>query len=195
MSLDRNKARLRAEARARRDVAAEAASSDAASRMAAHFVHVLPLVGIGPGAVVAGYWPTGSEMDPRPLLGRLSANGCRCALPVVVGRDAALIFRRWRPGMALQSGFMGIPHPGPEAAELRPDMVIAPLLAFDKEGGRLGQGGGHYDRTLAELRRTGRVVAAGAAYAAQRVDSVPHGAHDQRLSWIVTEDGAQRTKR
>ena len=114
-------------------------------------------------------------------------------LPVVAGPAAPLIFRRWEPGADLVASAFGVMQPGPSAAAARPHIVIVPLLSFDDFGYRLGYGGGYYDRTLEVLRSDGggRVIAAGAAFAGQRVDSCPHGPFDQRLDWIVTEDGAR----
>ncbi len=149
-------------------------------------------IGLAPGAVVAGYWPRGDELDVRDLLQALHGAGYGCALPVVTDPGRALAFRRWRPGGALKAGRFGIMEPAADAATVVPDMVIAPLLAFDRSGYRLGYGAGYYDRTLRELRRAGRVVAAGIGFEGQRVDSVPHDESDERLDWVVTETGAVR---
>ncbi len=144
--------------------------------------------------VVAGYWPVGFELDGRPLLLGLSAAGWALALPVVTAPDAPLAFRSWRPDDLLVAGGYGIPEPAPSAPLVRPAVVLVPLLAFDRAGHRLGQGAGHYDRTLAALRMPGSapVLAVGLAFAAQEVPAVPASVHDQRLDWIVTEQGAIR---
>ena len=67
-------------------------------------------------------------------------------------------------------------------------LSLVPLLAFDDKGFRLGWGGGYYDRTLAQLRSAGPVIAVGTAFDGQHVDNVPHTSHDQPLDWIVTEE-------
>jgi 5-formyltetrahydrofolate cyclo-ligase len=72
-------------------------------------------------------------------------------------------------------------------AALSPDLILAPLLAFDRRGGRLGQGGGSYDRTLATLRAAGEVFVIGLAFAGQEIDRVPTEPHDQGLDAILTE--------
>lgn len=128
------------------------------------------------------------EIDPAPLLERLKAAGARLALPVVVGRGGALRFRAI-DGAPLVPDAVGIPAPGPDAAELAPSLVLAPLLAFDRRGGRLGQGGGYYDRTLRALRTGGPVLVVGLAFAAQEVEAVPMGPGDERLDAILTETG------
>lgn len=147
----------------------------------------LPLEALPPFATFAGYVACGSEIDPLPLMQRLAEAGARPALPVAERLEAALEFRAWDRGSPLQPDAFGIPAPAPSAAVVAPDLVIAPLLAFDRRGGRLGQGAGHYDRSLADLRRTRRVFVLGLAYAGQELAEIPLEAHDQRLDAILTE--------
>lgn len=143
--------------------------------------------GVSAGAVVAGYWPLADEADVRPLLERLRTGGAVCTLPVVTGAGEPLVFREWIPGTALDRGALGTRHPPEQMAERIPDLVLVPLLAFDRRGWRLGQGGGYYDRTLGGLRRRGSVRVVGIAFSCQEVEAVPHGAQDERLDWVVTE--------
>ncbi len=182
---------LRELARSKRRAAA-ASGSEAGERLRESFLSALPLP---PAQVVAGYWPMPEEIDVRPLMTSLHLSGHVLVLPVVMARDEPLIFRRWRPSLPLDAGVHGIPVPGAEAPEATPGVLLVPLLAFDGEGRRLGHGAGYYDRTLATLRRAGDILAIGAAYAAQRMDSLPEEASDQRLDWVVTEEGAIRTGR
>ncbi|MFI4966800.1 MAG: 5-formyltetrahydrofolate cyclo-ligase [Caulobacterales bacterium] len=159
---------------------------DAAERAARR----LPLSRFSRFRIVGVYNPQGSELDPKPLLEAilgLDPGFAQAALPVAVARDAPLRFRLWRPADVLVPDAAGIPSPPPAAPEVAPSLVIAPLLGFDRHGGRLGQGGGHYDRTLANLRRDRPVFVLGLAYAGQEVDAVPTDPHDQRLDAIVTE--------
>lgn len=139
--------------------------------------------------IASGYHPVGGEMDPGPLLGRLAALGCRLALPAAVARGEPLRFRAADQARDLVADALGIPSPGEYAPSLVPDLVIAPVLAFDRGGGRLGQGAGLFDRTLARLRSSGHVFVLGLAYAGQEVGSVPVGPHDERLDAILTEAG------
>lgn len=139
-----------------------------------------------PGAIVAGFWPMGAEIDPRPLMRALHARGHAICLPVTPRRGLPLAFRRWAPGDALVPGPMGTSQPAPEAPSATPDWLIVPLLAFDRAGRRLGYGGGYYDRTLAGLPGA---TALGIAYAVQEVQEVPAGPHDVRLRRIATEKG------
>lgn len=179
------KTHLRAEAALRR-AEAHAANPTAGATLSA----VLPREALPPrGAVVAGYWPFRTEIDPRALMGRLARLGARLALPVTPpkGSEAPLTFRAWRPETPLQPGAFGVPEPGPGCETVEPDLLLVPLLAFDRSGRRLGYGAGHYDRTLEALRARRRVVALGLAFAAQEVERTPVHAHDQLLDAIVTE--------
>ncbi|MFN9092458.1 MAG: 5-formyltetrahydrofolate cyclo-ligase [Alphaproteobacteria bacterium] len=137
-----------------------------------------------PGAIIAGYWPMGEEMDPRPLMLALAARGHALALPVTPPCGQPLTFRAWAPGAALRAGPMGISEPA-EGEALSPDILLVPLLAFDRAGRRLGYGGGYYDRTLAALPGA---KAIGIAYAGQEMPEVPAGPQDFRLPLIATED-------
>ena len=198
MSLIEDKERLRAWARARRRTAHATAASSAAAGVKANFLGAMADMGFAAKAsgdgrpAVSGYWPVGGELDLRPLLRALHERGFVCALPVVVAPGASLAFRRWEPAMVLKTARFGLRQPPAQAPPVTPEVVLAPLLAFDPEGHRLGQGGGYYDRTLAALRRAGPVVAVGIAFAAQRVERVPRGDGDERLDWIVTEAAATR---
>jgi 5-formyltetrahydrofolate cyclo-ligase len=84
-------------------------------------------------------------------------------------------------------GPLGILEPSPAAAEIVPDVVLVPLAAFDRAGHRIGYGAGHYDRTLAQLRKSRTIVAIGLAFAAQEVKTVPALAHDAALDYVLTE--------
>lgn len=137
------------------------------------------------GEVVALYHPCGSELDPTPLWTQLA--GHVVALPVAQSREGALVFRRHGPDDPLVPDALGIPSPALEAPAVLPDVVFTPLLAFDRRGGRLGQGGGHYDRTLENLRRMKPVFVVGLAYAGQELPEIPMEPHDQRLDAILTE--------
>jgi len=177
------KAHMRLAARrARADADPEGAGAAAAA--------LFPAALLGPG-VVAAYWPLGGEFDPMPLVARLRASGADIALPRVANRGGAQTFHVWAPMGDLTPDAFGVPSPAPGAPEVAPRAILTPLLAFDRAGGRLGQGGGHYDRILARLKPLG-TVAIGLAYAAQEVAQAPMGAHDVRLDWVVTEKEAMR---
>ena len=136
---------------------------------------------------VAGYRPRGGEIDPWPLMLRFAAAGARLALPAAPDRESPLAFRAFAEGDRLTPDAFGVDSPTQDAALVEPDLLIIPLLGFDRSGGRIGQGGGHYDRTLAVLRARQPVFALGLAYAGQQVARAPVEAHDQRLDAILTE--------
>lgn len=143
-------------------------------------------------AVVSGFLPIGSELDLRPMLARLSVEGHLIVLPCVVGNDQPLVFRQWVVGDPLVKESFGTVAPADSAPEHAPDILLVPMLAFDRQGYRLGYGGGFYDRSLEKLRAQKKVMAVGVAYAAQEVTAVPHDALDQPLDLIVTEEGVIR---
>ncbi|HYF06773.1 MAG TPA: 5-formyltetrahydrofolate cyclo-ligase [Acetobacteraceae bacterium] len=137
------------------------------------------------GAIIAGFWPMGSEIDIRPLLQALQARGHPLCLPVTPRRGQPLVFRLWRWGDTLANGAFGTKQPAGEET-VTPDFLLVPLLAFDRVGRRLGYGAGYYDRTLAALPRA---TALGVAYAAQEMPEVPAGPDDMPLPRIATECG------
>lgn len=177
---------MRVQARAARAALDPALRAAAAEKLPPIFLaaHSPP-----PGAVVSGYWPLGDELDPRPLLAVLRGQGCRIALPVTGERRTPLTFRLWDLARRLVSGRFGTMIPDETQPEATPDVVLLPLLAFDRQGGRLGYGGGYYDRTLTQLRKNnGALTAVGLAYAAQEAENVPIGPFDRRLDGICTEN-------
>lgn len=144
------------------------------------------------GAVVALYHPIKDELDTAPLGRALIERGARLALPVVARKNAPLEFRAFAYGDALLKGVHGSLEPEADAPLAEPDIVVTPLLGFTRAGGRLGLGGGYYDRTLAGLRAARTIMAVGYAFGAQEVDALPLSNLDQRLDWIVTEREAIR---
>ena len=146
--------------------------------------HRLLASGLVPAhAVIAGYWPLDGEIDIRPALFEAAAGGHVVGLPVTPPRGQALSFRRWWPGAPLRPGRFGTVKP--DGPIVTPDVLLVPLLAFDRAGGRLGYGGGYYDRTLAAL--PAGVVAIGCGFAAQEIDTVPMEPHDRHMHAIATE--------
>lgn len=137
------------------------------------------------GRIIAGYMPIRTELNPLPVMAALAADG-PVAVPEVPGRDMPLNFLRWTPGCRLVPGDFGAPVPA-EREELMPEVLIVPLVAFDRAGNRMGYGGGFYDRTLEKLRALRPTLAIGYAYAAQEAEALPLEPTDQPLDAIVTE--------
>ena len=139
-------------------------------------------------SVVATYIAFGDEMHQAPISVALSAQGHPLALPVVMGREDPLHFRRYNIGDRLAINRLGISEPLDTAPEVVPDVILLPLLAFDGDLQRLGYGGGFYDRTVAALRKQKHITTIGLAFSCQEVAAVPHEAHDVCLDKIVTEN-------
>jgi 5-formyltetrahydrofolate cyclo-ligase len=148
-----------------------------------------------PQAVVSGFAPMADELRIWPLLRRLSGEGVRLVLPVMQGKGQPLIFRAWVSGDAMDSGVWGIAEPKADKPALDPDILLMPLLAFDRQGWRLGYGGGFYDRTLQGLRARKPVITVGLGYDEQEVDAVPRLDYDQRLDWVLTPSGPLKCPR
>ena len=182
-SIEDAKARLRREALARRDALPPPLRAAAAEAIA---TRPFP-VAIAPGTTVSGFMPMKSEINPLPLLRKLAQAGAALALPVVAGKGKPLVMRAWRFGEPLASGVWGIRQPMPDAPEVGPDILIVPLLAFDRRGHRIGYGAGYYDMTIAALRASKPVIAAGIAFAAQEIAQVPSTPRDARLDLVLTE--------
>ncbi len=137
------------------------------------------------GRILSGYMPMRTEIDPLPAMAVHQGPVC---VPVIVGKGQPLRFREWAPGCAMLAGDFGALIPA-EGAWLEPEVLIVPLLAFDRRGYRLGYGGGFYDRTLERLRARRPTRAIGFAFSAQEVSEVPTEPTDQRLDTILTERG------
>lgn len=162
-------------------------SEDADNAAALFFESVKPRK----GQVIALYWPKGREFDCGALMERLLREGFACCLPVVRKDGKVLKFARWDGTATLSEGPFGIMQPGSDEW-LEPDIVIVPLLAFDRHGYRLGYGGGYYDTTLEALRKKKDIIAVGMGYAQQAVlFSLPREEHDQKMDWIITTQKAQ----
>ena len=136
---------------------------------------------------VSGFLPIRSEINPLPLMRVLAAAGAQLALPVVVGRGHPLRLRAWMPGETLVRKQWGIREPEDTSPELAPDIVLAPLAAFDRRGSRIGYGAAYYDMTINALRAIKPAIVIGLAYAMQEIENVPTEPHDAKLDFIMTE--------
>jgi 5-formyltetrahydrofolate cyclo-ligase len=183
VSIEQQKAELRREAAARRD-ALPAEERRAAAEAVAARAFPLP---IAPGAIVSGFMPFRSEINPLPLMQKLAGAGALLALPRILGRGLPLSMRAWEFGAPLERGQWGLREPRADAPEVDPDILIVPLLAFDRAGYRIGFGAGYYDMTLTALRARKTITAVGIAFAAQEVPVVPRTERDARLDLVLTE--------
>jgi 5-formyltetrahydrofolate cyclo-ligase len=177
------KVELRTAAQTRRDELSADVRKAAAETIAAR---KFPLP-ITTNTIISGFMPLKSEINPLPLMQKLAAAGARLALPAIAGRGKPLIMRAWEYGAPLDRGQWGIREPKPEAPEVEPDILLVPLLAFDRAGYRLGYGAGYYDMTIHRLRALKSVTAVGIAFAAQEVPKIPTTPRDERLDLVLTE--------
>jgi 5-formyltetrahydrofolate cyclo-ligase len=180
-----SKSELRDLALRRRD-ATDATYRSAASTAIAE--RIAPLIAAAAPRSIAGYIAMRSEADPAPILAVAHDDGIAIGLPAILP-GAHLAFRRYRPGARLASGGFGTLVPVADDELVDPELVIVPVVGFDRAGTRLGYGKGHYDRTIATLRARGlQPPLVGIAFSAQEVDTIPVEPHDARLDVIVTEN-------
>jgi 5-formyltetrahydrofolate cyclo-ligase len=182
-TISNEKVELRVAAQARRDALSADARKAAAETIAAQ---IFPIA-IAHGILVSGFMPLKSEINPLPMMQKLAEAGARLALPAIAGRGKPLIMRAWEFGVPLDRGQWGIREPKPDAPEVEPDILLVPLLAFDRAGYRLGYGAGYYDMTIHRLRALKPVTAVGIAFAAQEVPKIPTTPRDERLDLVLTE--------
>jgi 5-formyltetrahydrofolate cyclo-ligase len=181
--IDDAKAAFRRDAVARRDALPAAVRAAAGEAIAKR---PFPLA-IPPGTVISGFMPLNNEIDPLPLMRKLAGQGARLLLPAVIGRGKPLAMREWQFGAPLAVGQWGIREPKPDAMALDPEILLVPLLAFDRLGNRIGYGAGYYDLTITQLRERKDVVAVGLAFAGQEVPAVPTTSRDAPLDLVLTE--------
>ncbi len=177
------KAKSRNEALARRDAMLAAQRMAGAETIAGR---AFP-VSVTPGAIVSGFMPLKTEINPLPLMRKLAEAGAKLALPAIAGRGKPLMMRTYAFGDDFARGQWGIREPKPGQPEVDPDVLLVPLAAFDRRGHRIGYGAGYYDMTINRLRGKKRVVAIGLAFACQEISEVPATERDARLDLVLTE--------
>ena len=137
------------------------------------------------GVPIAGYLPIKTEIDPLSAMEEAAAHSL-VGVPVIQGNSKPLKFSRWEPGCHLKKGPFDVQIPM-NAHYLIPEVLIIPMVAFDRNGGRLGYGGGFYDRTLDYLRSRHAILAIGFAYSEQEFENLPMEPTDQKLDIVITE--------
>ena len=185
------KSELRRHALARRDLVTPAESHAAAAAISETGLAIVEKTarhGETATPIVAVYWPIRSELNTRPLIDALAAAGLHVTLPVMHAVRQPLVFRDFTPGDALLKGPYGLSEPAEDRRARDPDIIFAPLAAFDRACRRIGYGGGIYDATLAQLRAKKAVMAIGLAYSFQEVARTPTEPHDQLLDFVLTEN-------
>jgi 5-formyltetrahydrofolate cyclo-ligase len=179
-----DKSALREQAKFHRDrIARREEGYESAARI--FFEEIKP----SPSSVIAGYWPKEKEFDVRHILADALERGMACCLPVITPGRRELTFRPWDEKTPLKKAGYGLMEPEGDGAVL-PDILLVPLLAFDRRGHRLGYGKGYYDATLAALRAQKDILAIGVGYAEQAVlFNLPAHEFDQTLDMMLTPQG------
>ncbi len=149
--------------------------------------HLRTAIGPVEGKVVSAYWPFRGEPNLHPFMKEVNARGGCCALPVVVRRGEPLIFRAWSPGDPLERGVWNIPIPKDGTPILVPDILIAPIVGFDRACFRLGYGGGFFDRTLASMPKRPNIF--GVGYSIAEIRTIYPQWHDIPMDLVITEAG------
>jgi 5-formyltetrahydrofolate cyclo-ligase len=182
LALDPAKVRLREQARVARSAHVAAIGTEGA-RSAAEQAAALLLPHVPERAVVALYLAMHDEIDPAPLADALHRQGNRLALPALYD-ESAMRFLTWTPGDRVERGPMRLRQPLASATEIAPDLIVTPLVGFDRFGHRIGYGAGHYDRVFQRFPGAHRF---GLAFAEQEQVRIPHDPWDVPLHAIVTE--------
>lgn len=146
---------------------------------------------IKPGMCVAAYWQKDDEFDTRYIIADLAKRDIHCALPVIEKDSKELRFALWKEGDPLEKKFFGVEQPivSEDTQWVDPDIVLVPLLAFDRNGYRLGYGGGYYDATLKALRNRKSFQAVGIGYGMQIcLFPLPKEPHDEKLDYVITPE-------
>jgi 5-formyltetrahydrofolate cyclo-ligase len=145
--------------------------------------HILNML-FAPDVIVAGYQKTGSEVGADAILTAANAHGVMTALPFIGTRNEAMRFKAWKCGQTLVKAPYGFPQPDAEAPDAVPDIILVPLVGFDRDMNRLGQGAGHYDRIFMNFPNTLRI---GLAWSCQEVACIPTDPWDVPLDAVLTE--------
>lgn len=185
--IDIEKALLRDVAHAQRAVLGSSARTEAAKVAAQHLIDG---VEIAQDSVLACFWPIRDEIDCKPVLIHFMDAFQKVCLPVTMGDDKPLEFRIWENGAQLFEAGFGSLAPGDTAPVVTPDVIIIPLLGYDKHGTRLGYGRGYYDRSIAAMENKPLII--GYAFSAQELPTIPRDEFDVPMDYLVTETGVRR---
>lgn len=177
-----NKNAIRIDALAKRGRITEDVIRAAEIRLEKQLVDLIPS-----GAIIGGYWAFRGELNITPALNILAGMGHSLCLPVIEAEDMPLYFRRWRPTDPVEPGRYGIPVPPAGAPVFKPDVLLVPLVAFDRRGYRLGYGAGYYDRTIDILGKEKQLLTIGVGYGVQEVEHLPDEEWDQKMDIVVTD--------
>ncbi|MDC0093225.1 5-formyltetrahydrofolate cyclo-ligase [Alphaproteobacteria bacterium] len=138
------------------------------------------------------YYPIHNEVSPLGFIKYLKANKITTALPVVDMNAKSMVFKKWYEKEKLQKGHFGNYEPSLTNKTIFPQIIIVPMLMFDRKLNRLGYGSGYYDKSIFSLKhyfhsKDKTFFTIGLAYSSQEAKNIPYESHDQKLDFIVTE--------
>ena len=134
---------------------------------------------------IGGYFPVNYEIDDLEILKEFKKKNYQISLPVIK-RNFDMDFYKWSYREPLKINKYGIPEPESKFL-VYPDIILVPIVAFDKNLNRLGYGAGYYDRLISKLSKKKKLLKIGLAFSVQRVDNIPTNKYDKKLDYIVTE--------
>ena len=134
---------------------------------------------------IGGYFPVNYEVDDLKILKEFTKKKYQISLPVVK-KNFEMDFYKWSFNDPLKINRYGIPEPNSKKL-IYPDIILVPLVAFDKNLNRLGYGGGYYDRIIEKLSRKKKILKIGLALSVQKINNVPVTKYDKKLDYIVTD--------
>ena len=137
------------------------------------------------GKTVAGYYPYNYEYDSMDILKKFEKKKYLISLPRVK-KNGQMDFYHWSSKEPLSINEYGIPEPTSNQTKY-PDILLVPLVAYDKYFNRIGYGGGFYDRYIKKIKKKKRIITIGLAYSFQKVKKIPIKKHDIKLDFIVSE--------
>jgi len=135
---------------------------------------------------IGGYFPINYEIDSLKILKQLENSGYQISLPIT-RKDNKMDFFEWSYKDPLLIGKIGIPEPCSKK-KIYPDIILVPLVAFNRYKFRLGYGGGYYDRYIQKIKKIKKTLTIGMAFSFQEVKKLPINKHDKKLDFIITEN-------
>ena len=138
------------------------------------------------------YYPIFNEISPLVFIKYFKDNNITTALPVVDSNSNSMVFKKWLKKEKLQKSHIGTYEPLLTNKTIFPQIIVVPMLMFDRKLNRLGYGAGYYDKLISTLKRyfdkkQKNFITIGLAYSEQETKSIPYESHDQKLDFIVTE--------
>ena len=143
---------------------------------------------------IAGYYPASYEVNILKFLEKASKKKIKISLPVITS-SKSMNFKLWTFNEPLFINKFGILEPNKTNKEIIPDLIMVPLVAFDRNLNRIGYGKGYYDRKLKKIKKNKKeIISLGIAYSFQKCVEIPTNKYDYKLDYIFTEQGIISSK-